>query len=83
MSVLGLLTPNPTLDTRLSLSLVTFRLGHSVPRGKGSISRRQRGVDFSEYPVCPQPCHEHGWQGRWHDFQTLILRAAAEGVVGE
>lgn len=73
MSVPSLLTPNPTLDTRLSLSLVAFSLGHSVPSSKGSISRRQRGVD-SEYPVCVQPCHGHGWQGRWHDFQTLILR---------
>lgn len=38
MSVQGLLTPNPTLDTKLSLSLVAFRLGHSVPLSKDSIS---------------------------------------------
>lgn len=83
MSVPGLLTPNTTLATRLSLSLVGFRFGHPVPLSKDGISQRQRGVHFSEWPVCAQPCRGHGWQGRRHEFQTLTLPSAAEGVVGE
>lgn len=39
----GLLTPNPTLATRLSLRCVAFRPGHPVPLSKDGTSRRYRG----------------------------------------
>lgn len=83
MSVPGLLTLNTTLAIGLSLGLVGFTSGHPVLLSKDGISQRQRGVHFSEWPECAQPCREHGLQGRRHEFQTLTLPSTAEGEVGE
>lgn len=55
MSVPGLLTPNTTPATRLSLSLVGFRFGHLVPLSKDGISQRQRGVTFLSGLYVPSP----------------------------